>query len=60
MRAQFAEAAEGGQATFSAAQGLKSYFTLRLPERKPSQSSTHRKDTTFVTAGLIPPLLAED
>jgi hypothetical protein len=27
-KARFAEPAEGGQATFSAAQGLKTYFTL--------------------------------
>src|SRR4029077_13595910 len=62
MRAQFAELAEelvlsapkDGQATFSAAQGPKTYFTLRLPERKPSPSGTHRKATTFVAAGQIP------
>src|SRR6202035_672415 len=48
---RFAEPAEGGQATFSAAQGLKTYFTLRPRARKPSQSCTHRKRTTFVAPG---------
>jgi hypothetical protein len=41
-KARFAEAAEGGQATFSAAKGLKTYFTLTSlgKETFPNQHSS--------------------
>jgi hypothetical protein len=51
QKMQFAELAEGGQATFSVAQRPKIYFTPTPSERKPSQSCIHRKGAIFVALG---------